>query len=293
MPPGAYCASPSLGCSIFPALNLLESLSTLRPIGLEEVAGAALLDRLDHKLIVSERWLPEILAYCHATEGEKDGGYRILEVNGQRQSRYDNVFYDSPDFHAFNDHVRGRKVRHKARIRSYGSNGQTFVEVKRKTVHGRTVKDRIVRRSDAAWDAPLTAQESEFMRLHFPYADRSGAVMRSKFNRFTLVHSARGERITVDTDLVYGRPEHAIDDPEAAPMLRRVSGIAVMEIKQVRIDRQSPIYRIVDHFLGAHPPLGRPTRLSKYILGTGLMHPQLPLRTYLPVFRDIQRSLNP
>lgn len=294
MPRTAPRVASRAACCIFPALNLLDSLSTLRPIALSEIAGAALLDRLDQKLIISEQWLPEILAFCRDLGEEDGGGYRILEVNDQRLARYENLFFDAPGFDAFNDHVRGRKIRHKARIRSYGSNGQTFLEIKRKTVHGRTVKDRLQRVEAGLWNAPMSEVEREFLAHHFPYAQLARPVLQSHFYRFTLVHPGRGERITFDTGLSFrlpdGIPAHL---PGAKESPRELPGVVVLEIKQARIDRQSPIYRVIERYLGAHPPLGRPTRLSKYILGVGLVYPQLPLRTYLPVFRDIQRSLNP
>lgn len=280
-------------CTIFPPLNLLASLSTLRPIALSEIAGASLLDRLDQKLIISEAWLPEILAFCRDLNEADGGAYQVLEVNEQRCARYENLFFDGPGFDAFNDHVRGRKIRHKARIRNYGSNGQTFLEIKRKTVHGRTVKDRLQRLEGMAWDAPLSAEEQVFFTQHFPYANVASPVLQSHFQRFTLVHPGRGERVTFDTGLSFHLPEGRLaDEPGIKKTPQELPGVVVMEIKQARIDRQSPIHQIIARFLGAHPPLGRPTRLSKYILGVGLVYPQLPLRTYLPVFRDIQRSLN-
>lgn len=294
MPRTGPRASSGSTCSIFRSLNLLDSLSTLRPIALSEIADAALLDRLDQKLIISEHWLPEILGFCGDLGEEEGGAYRILEVNEQRCARYENLFFDAPGFDAFNDHVRGRKIRHKARIRHYGSNGQTFLEVKRKTVHGRTLKDRLLRPDDGIWNARLSGEEMDFLIQHFPYAHEARPVLQSHFYRFTLVHPGRGERITFDTGLSFRLPEGELAPPQgAAQSTQELPGMVVLEIKQTRIDRQSPVHRVISRFLGAHPPLGRPTRLSKYILGVGLVYPQLPLRTYLPVFRDIQRSLNP
>lgn len=257
-------------------LDLQAILSAAPGIGLEDLRDAALLSRLDSKFIVRESWLPELIRAVLA-----EGEHRVLAVNGERTTTYDNCFFDTPALDAFNDHTRGRKDRYKARLRRYRSNGLTFLEVKHKTVYGRTEKVRWERASDAPWDAPLTEVESVAFATAFPNARQAVPVMRSSFQRFTLVAPERAERFTVDTGLQF---ESASGQVAALP------GCAIIEIKQVRIDRRSPLFNALDPFRGQHPPLGRATRISKYVVGIALTNPAAPIRTYRPMIQQLERT---
>ncbi len=265
--------------SIFALLDLQAILTAAPGISLAEVEGAALLSRLDSKFIVHEAWLPELIG-CVLSEGM----HRVLEVQGERQSTYDNCFFDTAERLSFSDHTRGRMNRYKARIRRYRSNGLAFLEVKHKTVHGRTEKVRWLRTEAQAWDAPLDASEQSEFAKAFPYADQSQPVMWSAFERFTLVAPERAERFTVDTGLTF----RSADGRTAG-----LPGCAIIEIKQARIDRRSPLFNALDGFRGQHPPLGRSTRISKYVVGTALTQPEFPIRTYRPILRQLQHTFLP
>lgn len=264
---------------IFAALDLQDLLSAAPGIGLDEIQDAALLSRLDSKFVVREAWLPELISAVL-----KAGEHRVLAVNGVRQTTYDNSFLDTPELRCFQAHTRGRKDRYKARIRRYRSNGRTFLEVKHKTVHGRTIKQRWERAGGADWDAPLTAEERAALAEAFPFAAESVPVMSSAFERFTLVAPERAERFTVDTGLTF----RSADGFEA-----NLPGCAIIEMKQQRIDRRSPLFNALAPFRGAHPPLGRTTRVSKYIVGTALTRPEQSVRTYRPVIRELERTFLP
>lgn len=273
-------ASPSaVLLLIFRTLDLQTVLTAAQPILLEEVEGAELLSRLDSKFVVHEDWLPELIARVLA-----QGEHRVLEVNGERQTTYDNCFFDTAARASFNDHVRGRNNRFKARIRRYRSNDVAFLEVKHKTVHGRTEKVRWMRSKEAAWDAPLTESERLKFAGAFPFAADADAVMWSEFDRLTLVAPDRAERFTVDTRLTFRTAQGVVQD---------LGSCAIIEIKQARIDRRSPLFNALDDYRGQHPPLGRSTRISKYVVGTALTQPELPLRTYRPIVRQLQHTFRP
>jgi hypothetical protein len=82
-----------------------------------------------------------------------------------------------------------------------------FLEVKRKTVHGRTVKARIPRSEEAAWNAPLTDTETRFLNEHYGYREGKFASNAKHIQPMTLVSTALNERITIDTDLVFFQGE--------------------------------------------------------------------------------------
>ena len=177
-------------------MSLQENIDRLQPIGLDEIGDADLMNRLDQKYLIRKEWISTLLSEC-------ENDYQILEVGGNRITTYSNQFIDNTQLESFNQHIRGRKSRFKARIRNYGSNGLSFLEVKRKTVHGRTVKVRIPRSNENAWNAQLTEEEINFLNANYGYDGGKMLVMSSTFNRMTLVSTALNERITIDTDLVF------------------------------------------------------------------------------------------
>lgn len=252
-------------------MTLQENIDRLEPIGLHEIGDADLMSRLDQKYLVLKDWIPELLSRC-------ENDYQILEVAGERVTTYSNHFIDTPHLESFNQHVRGRKARYKARIRSYGSNGLSFLEVKRKTVHGRTVKARIPRSEEAAWNAPLTDTETRFLNEHYGYREGRLLQMRSTFKRLTLVSTALNERITIDTDLTFFQGDKT----------EGLGSMAIMEVKQERINRFSPMLKALRSFRFSMPPLGRKTSLSKYIVGTLLLNRNLESRVYRSAMKRIE-----
>ena len=260
-------------------MNLPDSLGLLEPIALTDLQGAELMNRRDTKFPVLNSWIPGVVEACAPT-------YRVLEVAGIRAASYRNLFFDTPDRRCWSDHVRGRGRRFKVRIRNYGEGASTFLEIKHKTASGRTEKERWLRQADAPWDAPLTEEERALLCERLPGVDDLSPSLRCDFTRATLVSTARGERITVDVDLRFADARRSDAGGDAA-------GLAILEIKQTRVDRNSPAHRALDTHLGAPVPLGRPTSLSKYILGLGLRAPGLHPRTYRPVLRQLQALIAP
>ena len=104
--------------------------------------------------------------------------------------------------------MRGRKNRFKARIRRYGSNGISFLEVKHKTVHGRTLKDRVLRSKEKTLEFPLNADEQSFLNGLYPYAQGELTSMNCSFNRCTLVSTERQERVTIDSNIQFQSDEN-------------------------------------------------------------------------------------
>lgn len=256
---------------IYIPVSLKEQIDRLQPIGLDEIGDADLMNRLDQKYLIRKEWISTLLSEC-------ENDYQILEVGGKRITTYSNQFIDNPDLESFNEHIRGRKSRFKARIRNYGSNGLSFLEVKRKTVHGRTVKARISRSNDNAWNAPLTEEEINFLNANYAYEDGEMLGMSSTFNRITLVSTALNERITIDTDLVFFGEKKE----------EGLGSLAIMEVKQERINRFSPLLIALRAFRFSTPPLARRTNLSKYIVGTLLLNRNLESKRYRSAMKRIK-----
>lgn len=259
----------------FTTLNLSETLAKLSPIGLDAMDGAELMNRLDQKFLIEADWIPTLLLDCQDE-------YQILEVEGERITAYENQFVETPALDSFENHVRGRKNRFKARVRKYGSNGITFLEIKHKTVHGKTLKERVLRSKEEPWNAPLTNQETSFLNDRYPYPDGNLTNISNSFNRCTLVSTTRKERVTIDSQILF----------QSGEKQERLNGLAILEVKQSKIDRLSPIHKALKKYAGFPPPLGRQSSMSKYIIGMLLLNRELPPRTYRSIFRSIKRLKN-
>lgn len=259
-----------------PLPSLIDVLHQRTSIGLDAIESVALMDRFDSKYVVPMEWLMNVL--------EAMPEHAVLTVEKQVTTRYNNLYFDTPDARCFEDHVRGRSARFKVRIRHYDNTGVAFLEVKRRDVYGKTTKERLVRASEQAWDAPLTERERAFVAQHVPFANELSPVLQSSFERFTLAHLASGERITFDTDLSFVHPENQ------ESWIRPVPHLAVVEWKQHVVNHQGSLIQAFRRQAGRRGPLGRSLRVSKFVLGSSQLAPQRPVRTYRSALRDLARA---
>ncbi|MDA1383323.1 MAG: polyphosphate polymerase domain-containing protein, partial [Bacteroidetes bacterium] len=210
-------------------------------ISLQELDEVALMDRSEEKYIISIAWLGDI-------SNKLSTDYNILEIANERQFKYDNLYFDTPENICLEDHIRGRKNRFKVRIRSYSNSKISFVEVKSRNVYGRSQKMRIQRTSEQ-WDSPFTIKEKEFLSNCMPFAAQLKPVLYSSYSRYTIANIAKGERITFDTNIEY--------KTLTGETFKPLDGLAVVELKQGATDRRSPLNKIFSERTDRRSPLGR------------------------------------
>jgi|TARA_B110000093_G_scaffold168542_1_gene195789 hypothetical protein len=256
-------------------LDLKKSFSTYSPISLSGLDEVALMDRREEKFVVPDFWCTDIAT-------QLDSSYKILEIEGQRSFRYDNLYFDTPENITLEDHIRGRKCRYKVRIRSYVSSNLTFLEVKKRNIHGRSVKRRIKRSNDVKWDTPLTTKERQFIHKHVPFANDFQPALYSRYTRFTLASIERGERITFDTSLEFT----SMSGIQVTPL----SGLSIVELKQNETDRRSPLHKAFKSREDRITPLGRGIRVSKYVIGRLNSDESISCRTYLSSLKKLKRA---
>ena len=243
-------------------------------ISLQELEDVALMDRSEEKYIIP-------IAWCGDISNKLCTDYNILEIANERQFRYDNLYFDTPENICLEDHIRGRKNRFKVRIRSYSNSKISFVEVKSRNVYGRSQKMRIQRTSEQ-WDSPFTTKEQEFLSNCVPFAAKLKPVLYSSYSRYTIANIAKGERITFDTNLEY--------KTLTGETFKPLDGLAVVELKQGETDRRSPLNRIFRERTDRRSPLGRTIRISKYILGRLHTNKNLSARAYLESLKELTRA---
>jgi hypothetical protein len=219
---------------------------------------------VDEKFLLAASVLPDVLALCA-------GGYRVLEVQGARSSRYSTTYYDTADLLLYHEHATGRLPRRKVRVRSYLDSGVTFLEIKRRDNRKRVkkarieIRDGLPRGADRLADLPgnlVQGLSTETLR----------EVVTTSFSRVTLVARTGAERVTIDTQLTFA----------ARGAVKVFASAVCVEIKQLRHDRSAArdALRRLAH---------RPVSLSKYCVGVASVVEGAPVNSLKPMLRRLQR----
>lgn len=220
--------------------QLLHIIDSFESTSLQEMDSVKLMNRVDTKFLLSAKEfqmiLPELLH-----------DYRILEVNGDRLSTYESVYFDHPEYRLYLDHHQGKQDRFKVRFRKYVESHLVFLEVKHKS-KGRTDKRRVV--VDEIRDT-LDNEDTDFIKSTGLNAEKLVPVLSNTFVRMTLVGKTTNERLTFDLDLAFEKDGEYIE----------MQDVVIAELKQERLNRNSPFYQHTKQHLI------RPNRISKYCIG--------------------------
>lgn len=241
-------------------------LSTASGIGLDDLAGAELARRTDHKYLLT-------LDRLHAIADRLCASHRLLTVDGLTAFDYRSEYFDTPAFTCYRAHQQGRRLRWKARTRLYADSGLCRFEVKLKTGRGDTDKHAIVIRSDEFGHLPAQGDQllgrvlAERYRLDPPQG--LAPTLTVSHTRTTLVAHDGNARVTLDTDLTFAAASR--------PSARLREGLVLIETKS--LDGRSRADRLL-HAAGV-----RPVAVSKYCAGVALTHPDQPAQPWRVVIQ--------
>lgn len=216
--------------------------------------GVELMNRTDTKFMISLDVLVDILP-------DLQGQYRVLEVAGKRQSLYETLYYDTPDFKHYIQHQNGKKNRYKIRKRQYVDSALSFLEVKFKNNKGRTFKSRIKLKE---WNTALDERGSAFIEDKARSSEGLEPKLWNVYKRITLVDTVHGERVTLDGDMSFYFGERTCAMPN----------LVIAEVKQDGENRHS---KFMQHMKRR---LLRPEGISKYCLGVAMLFPEVKSNTF-------------
>jgi hypothetical protein len=247
-------------------------LSRFAPIDLPEMSHVALQDRTDTKFVLSERQLYQALAALA-------GQYRVLDIDGVRLNRYRTLYFDTADLALFQQHHTRRRHRYKVRSRHYVDSRLSFLEVKRKLKGDRTLKNRM---PTIGLLTRLTPEASAFLSDALPFAPCAlRPALWDEYTRITLVSAGEHERLTLDLNLRFLRPEISL----ATDCAVALPGVAIAEVKQHRLNRNSA-------FIGQMRALGvRPISFSKYCAGVILLYEGVKHNRFKAKMRVVERII--
>ena len=251
-------------------MNLEEQRALIRSLGFSEATedqlrGRLLQRRVDTKFILGTGALSRVLSSL-------PDHYGILQANGKPVAQYRTLYFDTHEFHCLREHHRGKRPRHKIRIRHYPDRHLSFLEVKRKTNKGITVKER----SPIPFGQESLSEENRsFVDAHCPIASDSLVPgLRTAFGRITLVGLQTPERATFDLQLQFEGNEGTVQLP----------GAVIAEVKQPRYMPRSPV------MLALRQAGFRPTPVSKYCTAATLLMPEIPLQLFRPILRSLEAA---
>lgn len=171
----------------------LAAVTRLRPVGLAELdAHAALQHRTDRKYLLHEDRLAAVLGALPAT-------WAHLQMDGRHTTTYRTAYVDTADLACWRAHAQGRRLRWKARTRSYVEDGLHRFEVKTKDGRGRTVKVSV--RVDRAGGGELSGRAHALLRETVGEVPALRPGTRVSCVRATLADLQEGSRLTVDAAL--------------------------------------------------------------------------------------------
>ena len=219
---------------------LEKILNRYNSISLAEMDSVKLMNRIDSKFIFSINDLHDILLNL-------ENDYSILNLNNKLTHSYQSLYFDDENDRFFKDHHRGKKNRFKVRYRQYIDSKKSYLEVKHKK-NGRTFKRRVL---SSIENDDLSVKQIKFVRENSISSIDLKKSISTSYQRITLVSLIPPERITFDISLSFSKNGNTI----------KMSDIAIAELKQNKIDRSSPFYKLMKK-RGE-----RSIKLSKYILG--------------------------
>ena len=244
-----------------------DTLAQFSEATVELLEQRALQKRVDTKFILDFDALRRVL-------GQVRDHYGLLTAEGATAAQYKTLYFDTSNYDCLREHHRGRRPRHKIRIRHYLDRKLSYLEIKNKTNANRTIK---ARQEIPFMQESIGSEERDFIDQHNPIAAESlRPSLRTDFHRITLVGLDTMERATFDLDLSF--QESSRD--------ARIPGAVIAEIKQDRFRARSPI------MLALRQAGVLPESISKYCTAATLLLPSVPMQRYLPKIRSFRKMLH-
>lgn len=222
-----------------------------------------LMDRTDTKFVFNFSELNDIL-------NQLQPFYKVLDVNENKISKYESLYFDTPNFELYLKHHAGKLNRHKVRVRKYVESNLNFFEIKFKNNKGRTIKSRV--KQDRV-DGIIQSKAQDLLK------DRSNLSAENlepkiwvNYSRITLVNKHSPERVTLDLNL------HFVKDEE----IKNVENLIIAEVKQGK-STPSPFMKLMkkNHI--------RQDSISKYCLGIITFFDKLKHNNFKPKLISIKK----
>ena len=260
--PGAADRSGRLASSASQAEA--AELVRFEPATSELLSARALQRRVDSKFITQrERILPLLR--------ELGDDFTIAMSGDHRLGTYETLYFDTPQLDFFHQHRRGRRPRHKVRIRRYVERDLCFLETKTKDRCAVMTRHRF---PHGCHDFDLGPSDIDTIQRVIGEHGPLSPSARVEFGRVTLLGVSHPERLTIDLGIVLQANERQL----------RIARTSIIEVKQPRFDARSPA------FLALRRLAIRRHRISKYCVALTATGVVPPVGRFLTALRRLQGS---
>ncbi|HEV7366036.1 MAG TPA: polyphosphate polymerase domain-containing protein [Gemmatimonadales bacterium] len=219
--------------------------------------------RSDSKYVLPPRAAIELLAHLRHD-------YAVLPSESELLPLYRTLYFDTPELDLFHAHRRGRRVRHKVRIRHYPNRRLSLLEVKTRQSELETLK---VSRSTPYGSDAITSEDASFVASRIGIARLVIPQAWTTFRRITLLGLHSNERVTLDLELRV----------EGGHRSRAFDRVVILEVKQWPYSRSTPVMEALRR------SGRRPGWASKYCLAIASTQAGMPVNAFLPGLRLLQR----
>ena len=242
--------------------DVLPSLATMASVA-KPGERHKLLRRVDSKYAVARSQVPLLLQAMAP-------GYEVLTAAGNTAATYATIYFDTADRRFLTDHLRGRRPRHKVRVRHYLDRHLSYLEIKSKTQANRTEK---VQRAREYGGNGLTPDEQAWVTRVTGCVEPLKAQAWTSCHRITLLRRGTAARVTIDLNVTLGN----------AGAANQLLDYALVELKQ---DRASADLVLAQALRTAR---ARPVGLSKYVAAMMSSAPVLPRARFVAVLGRFAR----
>ena len=240
-------------------------MNEFSPITLKEMDSVKLMDRTDTKFVFRESQLADLL-------NQLKNDYKILDVNGNRISRYESLYFDTKNFDLYHSHHRGKPSRFKVRIRKYVESELNFFEVKFKTNKGRTIKNRVKQKQI---DGFIKDNAEELLNDKTPLkSDNLEAKIWVNYSRITFVNKNSPERVTIDLNLTFKNNEQN----------KTIDNLVIAEVKQDKFAISAFLKLMKKYHI-------REGAISKYCYGIVTLFEKIKHNNFKPKLILIKKAL--
>lgn len=222
-----------------------------------------LLARVDSKFALPRAQLSQLLLALAPS-------YLLLRSAGQPAGSYLTLYFDSAGHQFLHDHLRGRRPRHKLRIRHYPDRKLSMLEVKTRTPGNRTEKQL---RSRVFGSSELSAEDGQWAAELTGTSQPLSLTAWTSCQRLTLLGRRSNERVTIDLNISLGTGRGA----------RLLRDTVLVELKQLHRAEESPALQALRE-AGA-----RRVRLSKYVAAMMTMAEAAPAARFRAVLGSFAR----
>lgn len=237
-------------------------LTPFERLGLNDFGDGRFAERRDRKFPCHINQVAEII------EGLEDQ-YDLITPNDDSISEIGTLYFDTPHFDFFQAHHRGKGNRLKVRFRKYPDTHTSFLEVKKKSIKGLTLKERVLSPFESN---TISKEMGIFLEENGtgPIADLE-AVLEVNYRRFSFISKDKAERFSIDFEIEFSNSNGTGD----------FGDLAIVEVKQPSLKTTPVIKKLREKHI-------REASLSKYCLSLSTLNPELKSNRFKPALRSLQ-----